>query len=96
MGSLHDDVEPMFLLRWPQQYKGFLIRIRGQNIESTMEFLNDTWDKFVPDRSSDFAFLDDRVNALYTADLRFSRLVGGFATLTSSHVWGSSASSPLP
>ena len=81
MGSLHDGIGPMFLYKHPQQYKGFMIRIRGQNIEKTMAFLNTTWDKFVPERSSDFAFLDDRINALYAADLRFSRLVGGFATL---------------
>lgn len=81
MGSLHDGIGPMFLYKHPQQYKGLMIRIRGQNIEKTMAFLNTTWDKFVPERSSDFAFLDDRINALYAADLRFSRLVSGFAAL---------------
>ena len=80
-GSLHEKIGPMFLFKWPAQYKGLMIRIRGENIEETMAYLNTTWDKFVPERSSDFVFLDDRINALYAADLRFSRLVSGFATL---------------
>ena len=81
MGSLHEEIGPMFLFKWPQQYKGLMIRIRGQNIEQTMAYLNSTWDKFVPERSSDFVFLDDGISALYASDFRFSRLVGGFATL---------------
>lgn len=82
IGSLHEKIEPMFLVKEPKQYKGLMIRIRGQNIERTMVFLNATWDRFVPERPSDFGFLDDRINALYASDLQFARLVGSFATLT--------------
>lgn len=81
MGSLHAKIEPMFLVKEPKQYKGLMIRIRSQNIERTMAFLNNTWDKFVPERPSNFVFLDDKINALYTADIQFARLVGSFATL---------------
>ncbi len=81
MGSLHEEIGPMFLFKWPQQYKGLMIRIRGRSIEQTMAYLNATWDRFVPERSSDFVFLDDGISALYASDFRFSRLVGGFATL---------------
>ena len=81
MGSLHSEIEPMFLVREPKVYKGLMIRIRGQNIERTMAYLNTTWGKFVPGRPSDFVFLDDRINALYAADLQFANLVGSYATL---------------
>ena len=58
-----------------------MIRISGRNLAETIAFLNATWDKFVPERTSDFVFLDNRINALYASDIRFARLVGGFATL---------------
>ena len=81
MGSLREEIRPMMLFKEPKQYKGLMIRIRGQNIDRTMAFLRATWDRFVPERSSDFVFLDERINALYTSELQFARLIGGFATL---------------
>ena len=79
--SLHAPIAPTFMYRDPTQMKGLFIRIDGRNVEDTMAFLNKTWKTFIPERPSDFVFLDEHIGAFYAAEQQVGRLMTIFSAL---------------
>jgi len=83
--SLHSEVEPMVLFHWKYnpfqaQQSGalpsFHIKVRGKNLGSTMDFLEQTFRELDPAHPFEYRFLDSRVEELYRADERQGKLTG--------------------
>ena len=66
--SLYQEIVPMAFIMTPRWYSKFVVRVRFQNIMNTIEYLKQTWDVFVPDRSFEFYFLSSRLDGLYQAE----------------------------
>ena len=81
--SLHRAIEPMLLHIFPDTYyyDYLSVRIRPENVAATLASLEAAWEQFNTSRPFEYAFLDEKFDALYQAESRMSRLFGVFALL---------------
>lgn len=79
--SLHRVIEPLVLAYSPTEFSEVGLRIRGENIRETLNFLAATWSTLAPDLPFTYTFLDDKVAQLYTDEQKLGQLFGLFAGL---------------
>ncbi|MEM9830385.1 MAG: ABC transporter permease [Bacteroidota bacterium] len=81
--SLRDEIAPMFiLLGWgPSAYNNIEVRISGGDIPGTLAFLEETWQKFLPNNPFYYSFLDQDYEALYRTEMRLGQVFGIFTGL---------------
>ncbi len=85
--SLHNKIEPMLfrmITRPEDNLPGsvpsqLMVRLKGQSLTETMEWMKDRWNQFNPNRPFVFSFLDESFDRLYDADRRQNRLVKIFS-----------------
>jgi putative ABC transport system permease protein len=59
----------------------FSIKLRPRNMEATLKFVQAEWDKYFPEKSFDYDFLDQNLAQLYDREQRRSTLISYFAGL---------------
>lgn len=82
--SLHQGIIPMiFLLPPPKSgyYNTISIKVNGNNAQSAVSTIRDTWHQYVPDVPFDYTFLDERFQKLYVSEQQESQLVTIFSCL---------------
>ena len=82
--SLHQAIIPMlFFLPPPSSgyYNSISIKVNGNNVQSAINTIRDTWHQYVPDVPFDYTFLDDRFQKLYDAEQQESQLFTIFSCL---------------
>jgi len=82
--SLHQAIIPMvFLLPPPSSgyYNSISIKVNGNNVQSAISTIRDTWHQYVQNVPFDFTFLDDRFQKLYNAEQEESKLFTIFSGL---------------
>ncbi len=57
------------------------IKLQTDDIQMTIAFIKDKWNKSFPGNPFDYTFLDETFNRLYTADRQFGKMFGIFAVL---------------
>ncbi len=85
--SLHNKIEPMLIrmIRDPEDHmpgsipSQIMVRLKSRSLSDTMEWLEDRWNKFNPNRPFTFSFLDESFDRLYDADRRQNRMVKIFS-----------------
>ncbi len=85
--SLHNKIEPMLIrmiTRPEDNMPGsrpsqLMVRLKGQSLTDTINWLEGRWNKFNPNRPFIFSFLDESFDRLYDADRRQNRLVKIFS-----------------
>ncbi len=66
--SLHNPIEPLLIIK-PQKEGGFLhLKISGENIPDTMDYIRKKWAGYDPNHPFEYFFLDDRFDEQYRAD----------------------------
>ncbi|WP_114936940.1 ABC transporter permease [Mucilaginibacter endophyticus] len=67
--SLHQAITPL-LFRLPpgNGYHVLSVKINGTNIQNTVNYLQTTWHKYLPETPFDFTFLDDKLGQLYRSE----------------------------
>ena len=79
--SLHLPIAPIFI-SFSSDYVRFLsVKIEGQNIPGTLEFIKKTWRRFEPDYPFEYRFFDDIFNQAYRAEQRMVTIFGLFSGL---------------
>ena len=83
--SLRTPIAPLMLLLsyegWGQDRHSMAIRITGQDVPSTLAFLQQTWNKYVDDVPFTYSFLDQDYENLYRAESRLGKVFGIFTGL---------------
>ena len=82
--SLHEEVEPAVMNMHPDYYHGMshmLLKIRPNNRQQTITFLEDVWMRALPEKPFHFSFLDEDIAAQYEAERRWSRIMTYSAVL---------------
>jgi putative ABC transport system permease protein len=64
--SLHHRISPLLIRLWDGPPN--CVRIRSGNISATIEFIKNTWKKFVPQETFRYSFLDENLMTLYKAE----------------------------
>ncbi len=81
--SLHNFILPMYLYTSQNpQYSSFLsVKIRENNIQKTLAFLEKTWKDFSPHYPFDFSFFDDIFDMTYRTEHRLGSMFNVFSLL---------------
>ena len=84
MASLREEIQPVvFSLgtsgTTPLRYMA--IRMNSKNISSTVQFIKNTWNKFVPEQPIQYKFMDEEIHLFYTKEEKFLQIFLLFAAL---------------
>lgn len=77
--SLHTALEPMFIVKGHFDSGYLQIRLAGDQVPETIEFVKHVWMTYVPERPFEFFFLDEKFNQQYGDDIRSNSLLTGLA-----------------
>lgn len=77
--SLHNAVEPLLIIK-AREEGGFLhLKIQGEDLPETMDFIREKWSKIDPNHPYEPFFLDERFNEQYRADQIQHTLLSGLS-----------------
>ncbi len=82
--SLHEEIGPLMIRGMDAKsanLRYLIIKIRPENIQKTLEFLEQTWKTFVPGSPFLYSFLDDRLDNLYRSEQTTRNIVEVFTGL---------------
>lgn len=79
--SLHEEVEATVLHIYPDAYWKVALRLDGNNVASTLEAVQATWDRFATGYPIDYQFVDASFGEMYKAEEKLSSLFGIFTLL---------------
>lgn len=82
--SLHDDIKPIVCFPFKQNYwhvQYLAIKIKGNDIDNTLKYLEKQWNSFVDDQPFEYFFIEDRLNSLYASEKTTGRLFIIFSIL---------------
>ena len=79
--SLHQKIAPLIISSGLEAYAWVFLKIDGEDMESTIRFVETTWKQFAPAFPFEYSFLDDRIDAMYRTDRRIGRLINVFTAL---------------
>ena len=78
--SLHAPIEPIVFFI-DQDFNYLSVRVRADNLDETLGFLQDRLAAFAPHLPFDYSFVDERFDALHRADARLGHIFSVFAAL---------------
>ncbi|NKB71073.1 MAG: FtsX-like permease family protein [Candidatus Latescibacteria bacterium] len=81
IGTLKERTKPAFLAINRGREFNLLVKIRPERVSETMDFLDETWRSFSPDKPFRYRFLDDAVEYLHREEIRISNVATGFGVL---------------
>jgi putative ABC transport system permease protein len=80
---LHEPIKPLVIFLdsgYTHIYQCYA-KISGQNVQATIQFLNDAWRNYLPHRPFQFHFLDDNYNTLYHNEQQTAKIFSTFSLL---------------
>ncbi len=79
--SLHQQIEPLAMLIYPEGYDYISVRIRPGSIPETLRFLDKKWTEFSQTRPFEYSFLDEDYDNLYRSETRLTKIFSYIAIL---------------
>ena len=79
--SLHNQVDPLLIMLSNDPQRNICLRIRQENIGSTLEFIEEKWNEFCPTFPFEYTFLDESLNEQYIAEQKIGRVFIYFSIL---------------
>jgi len=73
--SLHGEVKPVVLYIDPENFQYISVRITPHNIQRTIDFLKNTWEKSVHGQPFVYSFLDEDYDRLYKPEERMLKIL---------------------
>ncbi len=63
--SLHNEIEPVAIVFYPNLFDNLMIKISTENVPGTLDLLRDTWESLFPISPFEYSFLNDDFQKLY-------------------------------
>lgn len=79
--SLHNQIEPFFMMIMPSQYRYMCLRVSPQGIRDTINFVEEKWETYSPDFPFEYHFLDQTIAQMYLSEQRSGRLLEYFTAI---------------
>lgn len=79
--SLHQEIEPFIMLYDRRRFRYAMIKLKGENMGETLDFIEKKVSEVAPTLPFDYHFLDDRFNSLYRFESRLSDVFITFASI---------------
>lgn len=80
--SLHKEIEPIILLPYYDTGNNFSIKLTSNATPALIEAVETRYNQYFPGNYFDYFFLEDEIKALYSDDVRISRVSNVFAALS--------------
>jgi hypothetical protein len=80
ISTLREKIAPTFFMCVPNL--SVAVRIKPTEVRRTLDYIEDVWKKFVPERPINFQFLDDRLAGLYAGDRKLGNIVTNYTLLS--------------
>lgn len=83
--SLHNPIGPFVLdVANTERFHNFIdrylaVRMTAENYQETIDYLQQTWAEFMPNRPFEYFFMDDNLEKLYRAEKNLGRVAGTFS-----------------
>jgi putative ABC transport system permease protein len=77
--SLQLPIESFLLDINPPLFNTFSIKVQSDNIPQTIDFLDNKWNEFFPEKAFSYTFLEEDINQAYNADQRLGQIINYFA-----------------
>lgn len=79
--SFHNKIKPFAFLDHPRRWGNFTIKLSTDNVKVTLAELQNTWNKFSPERPFEYFFLDDTYAKLYQSEIHFQQIFTSLVAL---------------
>ena len=79
--SLHNQIDPLLIMLSNDPQRNICLRIRQENIEETLKFIEGKWNEFCPTFPFEYTFLNDSLNEQYVAEQKIGRVFTYFSVL---------------
>ncbi|MBN2459970.1 MAG: ABC transporter permease [Candidatus Cloacimonetes bacterium] len=80
--SLHQEIKPLIITINDQSYPVYIyIKINPERIRGSISFINEEWDRIIPDFPFEYHFLDEMLNDYYKNENQIGMIFGFFAIL---------------
>ena len=80
--SLHSPIEPLVIVLAQQTPAFIMLKVKGENIASTVRFVEEKWSKFSTRYPMEYYFLDEHFDKQYRAEGRLQTVFTYFAAVT--------------
>jgi len=80
--SLHDPIDPVALSVAKNPWGRLYLKLSGDNLKETMEFIEKKYKEFAPDRGFKHRIMEDDYNTLATEEAQLNKLFKYFSILT--------------
>lgn len=80
--SMHDDITPTVIHLLDSYMPNMIIRIADGELKTTIEFLEETYKKYAPQRPFEFTFLDQTFDEFYQKEQKMAQLFTLFTGLS--------------
>jgi putative ABC transport system permease protein len=78
--SFHDPIKPLVLFN--DEWSGtMMVKVSGNNLASTISFLEKSWKEVAPHRPFEYHFLDDDFDKLYSSEMRLGKVLNIFTAI---------------
>jgi len=82
LNSLYQKINPVIFSINSDLIAKVLIRIKPENIDQTLTFLEKQWQLFNPEGPFDYQFMDGKIEQLYGGEYKFKRIIDYFTFIT--------------
>ena len=72
--SLHDEIQPLAICTYPDEYKYLYIKLDPSRIQESVTFIGGKWNELVQGEDFKFSFLDQILKDLYDDEYRTQRI----------------------
>lgn len=79
--SLHNPISPLVIMYAPKTTGFLLIKIGGQNIKESVNYIQSKWSVFDPQHPMEYYFLDENFDKIYKKEENMFAIFGYFASL---------------
>ena len=79
--SVRNDIEPLALVVNPSQVRFAVIRLQAGRLQESLEYVEATWERVIPDYPFAYRFLDEDFDQMYRDEARMGTLLQSFAFL---------------
>ncbi|MDJ1502833.1 ABC transporter permease [Xanthocytophaga agilis] len=79
--SMHQKIEPLVIFPQKESYGVMMVKLSGQQLPETIEFLKEKWQSLAPHYPFEYHFLDDEFNQMYSSEQRTGKIFTLFASL---------------
>ena len=79
--SMHEKIVPTVYFVAPYMAWNYVVRVTGEDIPSTIQFIEEVWTNFNPESPFEYRFVDENFTSLYEVEERQGKIFSLFAVL---------------